>query len=246
VTTERNRKVMGKTIGEFILIVIGVLAALSAENWLSDRGDQELAQAYLDDLRDDLRSDSLTLEFWGVVVSAKITGLEALLGDLNATGPRVEAADLLLSLNYGAVVGTPQLAEATYRDLVGSGNLRLLSHQHRSAVVVYYTASSTFDRRLALYESQGKPPFTGLIPGSARPLGQDCAMLRDPVGCVTEIHEEFIDSMPQAELAALEAWRSRPNIREQLQQELGNALIAKRSFGNQVEALALARAELPN
>jgi len=234
-------------MGEFVLIVVGVLAALSAESWLSDRGDQQLAGAYLEDLRADLRSDSVTQAEWGVSVSLKVTGLEALLADLNATGPRLGGADALFALTHGAIVPTSQLAEATYRDLVGSGNLRLLSHQDRRVVTAYYTAASTFDRRLGLYESQGKPPFTGLIPGGARSLGENCPVELSPyIECSAELHADFTNSMPVAELAALNAWRNSPGIREQLQLELGNALIVKAAFDNHDAALALARAELSN
>lgn len=236
-----NRSGTWKTAREFLLLVVGVLAALTAEGWVSERGDRELARTYLADLRTDLEADSATQARLIRIIDNKIEWLDALLADLNETGPRLDPAEQLVGLNTAAIITTAQFAEGTYRDLVGSGNLRLLSPVHRSSIVRYYTLLATSGRAVELFENQGKPPFTGLIPGRARRVFQNCG---SSANCGKVAADSMVLVMPRPELAELDGWRTRPGIRDQLQVEMGNAFSVRGTLEQLASALAVTRAVL--
>ena len=221
-----------RVVAEGAVIVLSILLAFAVDAWWTDRGEQMLARAYIQDLSGDLVSDSSAHALWSGLVDNKISAVELLLADLNGTGDRLSAAEALTALNTAALVPTLQLSDATYRDLVGSGNLRILSPDDRRSVVRYYTATAGVDRALSLYERQGKPPFTGLIPGRIRGRGPaECS--EDPLNCTED-----------AELGAVDAWRTRPTIREELQLERGNAQLARQHLDALAQAMAEARVAL--
>ena len=53
----------GRIVGEFFLVVLGVLAALMVDTWIGQRSDDNLRQEYLVRLADDLESDLQSLEY---------------------------------------------------------------------------------------------------------------------------------------------------------------------------------------
>ena len=48
-------------LGEFSIVLLGVLAAFAVENWNSDRKDRLLEIEYIEALLDDLRKDDLSI-----------------------------------------------------------------------------------------------------------------------------------------------------------------------------------------
>ena len=64
--TMTKKKIMtlgGRTVGEFVLVVLGVLVALMVDTWIDQRNDDNLRQEYLDSLTDDLKADQQSLEY---------------------------------------------------------------------------------------------------------------------------------------------------------------------------------------
>ena len=43
--------------GEFVVIVLGILAALAVDSWSKDREDRQLEREYLSRIKDDLQWD---------------------------------------------------------------------------------------------------------------------------------------------------------------------------------------------
>ena len=72
-----------RSLGEFLLLIVGVFVALSAETWLSGRSDQQLAASSAADLRDDLARDTLVYRLWRDITNQKIEASRALLSQLN-------------------------------------------------------------------------------------------------------------------------------------------------------------------
>ena len=50
-------------IGEFAIVVLGVLAAFAVENWNSDRKDRQLEIEYIAAILEDLRKDDAAIQF---------------------------------------------------------------------------------------------------------------------------------------------------------------------------------------
>jgi hypothetical protein len=55
-------KYLRYAVGEILLVVIGILIALQVNNWNQQRKDRNLEKQYLQDLLQDLRTDSLALQ----------------------------------------------------------------------------------------------------------------------------------------------------------------------------------------
>jgi hypothetical protein len=53
--------VSGRLVGEFVLIVVGVLAALAVDDWRESRGDRAMEQYLLQGIRADLTRDSIDI-----------------------------------------------------------------------------------------------------------------------------------------------------------------------------------------
>ena len=178
------------------------------------------------------KADSASHAQWTLLGELKIKALEELIGDLNGTRPRLTEAGSLHSLHLGSIVPTPPFAQATYRDLVGSGNLRLLSSEHRATVVRYHTQRASFERAMALYSNEGKPPFTAVIPAGTRQHLVGCVLgsLRDLEVCHESVASDAVRTMPPPELQTLREWRDRVGTRDQLQLELGEAFVFQRYF----------------
>ena len=130
-----NRK---RVLGEFVLIVLGVLTALGAEEWVSNRRDAVLAEEYRTRLRAELTEDARALhrraEFFGTVGSY---GRETLRW-LETDEPGDERTLLVALLASERWSFTPRAS--TYLDLTTTGNLELVGDlELRAALSLYHT-----------------------------------------------------------------------------------------------------------
>lgn len=57
----KTKKYLLYTIGEIILVVIGIILALQVNNWNNHRADKKLEKRYLSELILDLQTDSITI-----------------------------------------------------------------------------------------------------------------------------------------------------------------------------------------
>lgn len=132
----------GKLIGEFLLIVIGVLVALMLESAFEDRADEKLRDEYLSRIKTDLESDKAALEgridFFVDVQRFS----QDVLGWLDGDTPVDH--DLLLASFYAAEVWPLTLNKSTYLDLHSTGNLRLLDDiDLRTSMAIYYNKADS-------------------------------------------------------------------------------------------------------
>jgi hypothetical protein len=114
----------GRSIGEFVLVVLGVLVALMVDTWIEQRNDASLRQEYLASLTDDLRTDQQNLEsritFFSSVSSFGLETLE----QLRSSKPVNQ--DALLAAYYASENWSSAPVRNTYEDLQSTGNIRLL------------------------------------------------------------------------------------------------------------------------
>ncbi len=113
-----------RLVGEFFLIVIGVLVALMVETALESRKDDSLGDEYIARIKDDITADRVAIEnridFFSDVQSFSNDVLVWL-----QTEPPVDR-DLLLASFYSAEVWPFITIVSTYDDLLSTGNIRLL------------------------------------------------------------------------------------------------------------------------
>lgn len=159
------RENAGRWLGEFLVIVVGILVALAVDGWVQDREDRQAEAKYLERLIEDLEWDLAQMD---EVLESKlhfdraITGVLRLLGD-----PHAETKGRAFTLPDGteplaAPVPPPDLPEdsvveafsqafggmrefdhrrGTYDELISTGATRVLRDSDlRSAIASYYSA----------------------------------------------------------------------------------------------------------
>ena len=77
-----NRKLAGRLIGEFVVIVLGVLVALGVDDWNQERSDRELEINLLDRMQSELLADGADLASADVDARARDWVLDAVLAEL--------------------------------------------------------------------------------------------------------------------------------------------------------------------
>lgn len=129
-----------RLLGEFLVIVVGVLVALAVDAWRGDQAEAQLARQHLQALLVDLTEDSMMLSRMDDGLVAKREALNSLRAvawsDLPAS-PDSVARLLSPSAMYGWKM--PEAQSAAYEELKNTGGLRLINDADlRSAIVGYY------------------------------------------------------------------------------------------------------------
>jgi hypothetical protein len=114
---------------EFVVIAIGVMAALAVDNWNDERKERMAEQEYLAGIAIDLQS---TAEGLAATRAAANENQEALLLliDLVRGDPPPPAETLVEALIRSTYLGLPRVSEITFRELVSTGSLRLIRNAH--------------------------------------------------------------------------------------------------------------------
>ena len=128
-------------IGEFSIVLIGVLAAFAVDNWNNDRKDRLLEVDYVVALLDDLRKDDQSI--LSAMESAETFAIRGrtLLSAIETEEISVSAREFVVAAATASYLRFPTYTRATINDLMSTGNFRLIrSDQIRAAISVYYTA----------------------------------------------------------------------------------------------------------
>ncbi|MBT8100305.1 MAG: hypothetical protein KJO82_11165, partial [Gammaproteobacteria bacterium] len=147
----------GPLVGEFIMVVLGVLFALMVDSWLTDRADDKLRDEYLARLIDDLKTDRLNLDdriyFFDAVQAFGVETLKRLeSGDAGGIVSVVEAF-------YAAENYDFRIVDNTYLDLQNTGNIRLLDQiELRASLAAYHT-------KVAAQREQLSPEYRSMVRG---------------------------------------------------------------------------------
>jgi hypothetical protein len=124
-------------VGEFFLIVIGVLVALGLEAAFENRRDDGLRDEYISRLQHDIQTDRDAI-VWRIEFFTAVKGFSNTMLDWLGTDAPADK-DLLLASFYAAEAWPffPNLS--TYQDLQNTGNIRLLDDiDFRTSLSVYY------------------------------------------------------------------------------------------------------------
>ena len=115
-------------IGEIVLVVIGILIALSINNWNENRKEKKLAKTYLENLKLDLETDinalELALKDLNFFEKEGYYSLNVLEGKIE----EIDTVKFLKSLILNNHYHLHQPSTSTYEDLISSGNIKLLQN----------------------------------------------------------------------------------------------------------------------
>jgi hypothetical protein len=127
---------------EFVMLVVGIVIALSLDSWLQDRRDERVERGYLQSLVRDLDDNRSMfegqIEYERGLAEGAAVAVRALRGetaDLDRTAVE-EALNALTSRR------TLRVARPTYTDLLSTGNLRLIRNADlRRQVIALYESN---------------------------------------------------------------------------------------------------------
>jgi len=153
--TGKTGKYFKYAIGEIILVVIGILIALSINNWNESRKDSIKERAYLINLTKDIKADISYNN--GNIFERYDEKVEALKNGKAYYQGTYTIADTLTFLNdlgYGAVFGNVIWAfnKTTYNQLVNTGDFKIIENDSlRESIQNYYNLLNGIDE-----SSEGK------------------------------------------------------------------------------------------
>ena len=135
-------RIGGRLLGEFAVIVIGLLVAFAADRWITRVDEGRLADAYLESLQRDLAQDVAAFEAAAGFTRSNVLRVGTLLSVLR-DGPTAstDRTEVLVAVEVLSWWTPVHYATGTWTDLIGSGNLRLIDSGLRSLLSRYYDAT---------------------------------------------------------------------------------------------------------
>jgi hypothetical protein len=130
----QRRGVPLRLFAEFLVIVVGVLAALAADRWMQARDDQDLATRYYERLLTELVADSVRLEELRDTAFARGESARELLSSLQGADGRGAVGLYFRS----TADGTLPTSDVTFEEMQSTGALQLLRPALRQALFDYY------------------------------------------------------------------------------------------------------------
>ncbi len=137
---ESARPRIGRVLAEFVLIVVGVLAALAVDEYRTTSEERTQERLYLEGLAQDFERTAEDIGSVGAVYQQARRYGEAVLPVLrsDASVP-LDTAAFLVAVYEITRTPEPAISRATYEDMLSTGSLRLLrTDSVRQAVVDYY------------------------------------------------------------------------------------------------------------
>jgi len=151
--------------GEFFVIVVGVLLALTLDGWMQTREDRLRESAYLSAVVAELQSHIADFESSLMGNEVAHTALERA-RQLHRDGQhsdsaRVFIANLVEALTF---LGMPTVSTAVYDDLVNTGNIGLIRDEvARRTILEAYSSTEASVERLSIAEAAIRPGLNALV-----------------------------------------------------------------------------------
>jgi hypothetical protein len=126
-------------IGEFSIILLGVLAAFAVENWNSDRKDRSLEREYLLSLLDDFDADKKSLDTAMQRSEEIASAQQTVLSVAERRHFEITPTEFVYAVSEVALLVFATHSRRTINDLMSTGNLRIIeSDEVRTALANYY------------------------------------------------------------------------------------------------------------
>jgi len=211
-----------RLLGEFFLIVAGVLVALAVESWRQEQADLRLVDSYLVSLETEMVQDTFISRVYTDVSEHRSAGLRQLLASLDgevSLSPREE----LLALHWAYNDESPPYVSAVLDELLVTGNARLLESDVLAAL---QQVSQRFEIGGAViaglnFPLEGGAP--GVVPGHMRRALRE-SIRSDGRWVFTDsllawAADSLLAGARTAEIASLRSWSSSPIVRALLEEQ---------------------------
>lgn len=129
-------------IGEFLIVLVGVLAAFAVDRWYTNQQERLLESEYINALLGDLEKDraSILSSLEGAKTFASRG--QVLLSSMSSGEIAVSPTEFVAAAATAAYLRFPTYTRSTIGDLMSTGNLRLIeSDEIRALLSDYYTSA---------------------------------------------------------------------------------------------------------
>ncbi len=222
-----------RVIGEFVLIVAGVLVALYAQELVDRRGQRTLAEEYrarlAADLESDIRGMETTVRFLASVEEAGRRTLAWLRSD----SPGDAQTLFMAVLASERLPFTP--STATYRDLLATGNLGLIDEADlRARLSDYNRADLAFRAEAWDLPQDYRRTVRGIVPLDLQAsMLSECGVPEATISSVLATPCAYAGDHLAEVRMALRRLSEVPNVEEQLRYLLSQMVVGTRLFGYQ-------------
>ncbi len=152
-TENKFGKYLTYAFGEIILVVIGILIALSINNWNTQRLNKNEEQSYLKAIKTDLEKDTLLLGYLIKDIDIQLTKLKKIKDELHSDITTIQQSE---EFTNSLLTTFPFIPEKTTIDeLKSSGKLNLIENrQVKDTLLLYYNYidTSIFNLNTSLVE----------------------------------------------------------------------------------------------
>ncbi|MGK2924183.1 MAG: DUF6090 family protein [Lysobacterales bacterium] len=129
-----------RLLGEFVVIVVGILMALWVDELREDRVNARLEVEYLESLVTDLEADLAQFDRTEAWMRRSEAAAATVLALYEGSPPTEDVADLVAAVETAGWQSWPSITRYTIDDLRSTGNLRLIRDAVlRRAISSYYT-----------------------------------------------------------------------------------------------------------
>ena len=156
---------LGRALAEVAIIVVGVLIALGADAWWTERQEQALLQEYLERLAEDLDADRSNMERSAESEDRRTAFADQLIDRMTTPTepPKDSLRRMINTIRGGALY---PLRTGTWRDLSSTGRLALIEDPElRRWILRYYdTLEPTGRRSIETYEGFHESLYRSMLP----------------------------------------------------------------------------------
>ena len=211
---------------DFLIVVMGVFIGLQVNNWNEARENAQIADGYLERVREDLKLEKSTYEHFLNYVDAARGHAQAALHAYSRPGDEL-GAEFLIDLYQASQRWNVTLRRGAYDELLATGRIGLISDvKLRSALNNYYEASGS--RRLTL-ERDTNAPYRQILRMSMDEMVQAAIRKKcDDVYVVTEDNNTYLTLPTECDVdlpdsvvrSAVDTLHADENVRQNLRFQL--------------------------
>jgi len=177
-----------QTATEFVVIVVGVLAALAVDQWRDERNDSQIEAEYLGRLRIDVEADIEHFYSFEQILETKARLLQSLLDDTINSEFAHDPRSLMEAVQYSSYIALPDSVSTTFDELQSTGRLALIQDlSQRDALSKYYSGFNHISAILSEPSGDYRRLLWGTVPGA---ISRDWR-LSDSVSRVDELRQSL-------------------------------------------------------
>ncbi|MFT5217432.1 MAG: hypothetical protein ACJA1H_001278 [Glaciecola sp.] len=161
----KTGKYLKYAIGEIILVIMGILIALTINNWNQDRLTENLEYQYYSRLLDDVREEKFILE--ATINYSKQVSLhakKAIAVFENSSNGNTNPIENLIDMYQASQLADSYSASSTYKELISSGQINLIQNNSLKTALIRYYESDWSENGVFVLENKYRENLRSKMP----------------------------------------------------------------------------------